>query len=49
MRKILPIVLIRSDHGSEFENQRFEEFCNKNSINHNFLAPRISQQNVIVK
>ena len=43
MRKILPIVLIRSDHGSEFENQRFEKFYNENGIRHNFSAPRIPQ------
>ena len=43
------IVSIRSDHSSEFENQRFEKFCNENDIKHNFLAPRTPQQNGIVE
>ena len=43
------IVLIRSDHGGEFENQRFEEFCNENGIGHNFSAPRTPQQNGVVE
>ena len=43
------IVSIRSDHGSEFQNQKFEKFCNENGISHNFLAPRIPQQNGIVE
>ena len=32
---------IRTDHGSEFDNIKFEEFGNKNGIEHNFSAPRI--------
>ena len=28
--KGVPIVKIRSDHGKEFENARFESFCEKN-------------------
>ena len=43
------IVSIRSDQGSEFENQRFEKFCNENSISHNFLAPMTLQQNGIIE
>ena len=43
------IISIRSDHGSEFKNQRFEEFCNENGISHNFLAPRTPQQNGIIE
>ena len=43
------IVSIRNDHGSEFENQRFKEFCNENGISHNFLVPKILQQNGIVE
>jgi len=27
---------IKSDHGGEFENERFENFCNKHDIKHNF-------------
>ena len=43
------IVSIRSDHGSEFQNQKFEEFCNENEISHNFSAPRTPQQNGMVE
>ena len=43
------IVSIRSDHGSEFKNQRFEEFCNENGINYNFSAPRTPQQNRVME
>ena len=31
---------IRSDHGTEFENQNFEKFCDEKGIDHNFSAPR---------
>ena len=31
---------IRSDHGKEFENFGFNEFCGENGISHNFSAPR---------
>ena len=30
------IVDIRSDHGGEFENHLFEEYCDKFGIKHNF-------------
>ena len=43
------IVSIRSDHGSEFQNQKFEKFCNENGISHNFSTPRIPQQNRVVE
>ncbi|XP_070031226.1 uncharacterized protein [Nicotiana tomentosiformis] len=39
------LVSIRSDHGTEFENAKFVEFCDKHGINHNFYAPTIPQQN----
>ncbi|EOY08654.1 Uncharacterized protein TCM_023546 [Theobroma cacao] len=38
--KGLAIVSIRSDHGRAFENDEFEEFCNKKGLDHNFSAPR---------
>ena len=38
------ITCIRSDHGREFENIDFEEYCNEHGINHNFSAPRILQE-----
>ena len=40
---------IQSDHGTEFENQDFEKFCDEKGIDHNFSALRISQQNEVVK
>ena len=39
---------IKTDHGGEFQNERFENFCEKFGIQHNFLAPRTSQQNEVV-
>ena len=43
------IIIIRSDHGSEFDISLFERFCNKNGITHKFSAPRTPQQNRVVK
>jgi len=43
------IVSIRSDHGREFQNEKFEHFCEKHGINHNFSAPRTPQQNGVVE
>ena len=45
----LKIITIRSDHGGEFENEKFEEFCNKKGITHNFSFPRTTQQNGVVE
>ena len=41
------ITCIRSDHGKEFENVDFENYCNDNGIDHNFLAPRTQQNEVV--
>lgn len=41
------MISVRSDHGTEFENARFLEFCSSNGIDHNFSAPRTPQQNVV--
>ena len=38
--KSVPIVKIRSDHGKEFKNARFESFCEKNGIKKEFSAPK---------
>ena len=38
-------IAIRSDHGGEFHNEKFINFCNKLGISHNFSAPRTPQQN----
>ena len=42
---IKSIKKIRSDHGKEFENASFENFCNSLGISHEFSAPRTPQQN----
>ena len=47
--KRVPIVKIRSDHGKEFENARFESFCEKNGIKREFSATKTPQQNGVVK
>ncbi|KAG9442738.1 hypothetical protein H6P81_018592 [Aristolochia fimbriata] len=43
------IVRIRSDHGKEFENQDFANFCESKGILHEFSAPKTPQQNGIVE
>jgi hypothetical protein len=40
---------IRSDHGREFENSNFEDFCNKFGIKHEFSSPITPQQNGVVE
>ena len=47
--KKVPIVKIRSDHCKEFENARFESFCEKNGIKKEFLAPKTHQLIGVVK
>ncbi|KAG9458354.1 hypothetical protein H6P81_002862 [Aristolochia fimbriata] len=43
------VVRIRSDHGKEFENQDFANFCESKGISHEFSAPKTPQQNGIVE
>jgi len=43
------IMSIRSDHGGEFQNERFKRFCEKHDIEHNFSAARTPQQNGVVE
>ncbi|XP_070026120.1 uncharacterized protein [Nicotiana sylvestris] len=43
------VVSIRSDHGTEFDTAKFDEFCAENGISHNFSAPRTPQQNGVVE
>jgi transposase InsO family protein len=38
-KKDTVIVRIRSDHGREFENARFSEFCSSEGIKHEFSSP----------
>ena len=40
---------IRSDHGTEFENSKLDQFCMENGTCHNFSAPRTPQQNGVVE
>ena len=47
--KGVPIVKIRSDHGKEFENAKFEAFCNEQGIKKEFSAPKTPQQNGVVE
>ena len=47
--KSFKIVSIRSDHGGEFQNEKFEHFCEKHGINHNFSTPRTPEQNGVVE
>ncbi|CAM8994349.1 unnamed protein product [Rhodiola kirilowii] len=40
---------IRTDHGTEFDNGLFVDFCKDQGIDHNFSAPRTPQQNGVVE
>ena len=40
---------IHSDNGGEFRNADFEDFCSLSGIEHNFSAPRTSQQNGVAE
>ena len=40
---------MRSDHGGEFENTLFQEFCENHGYTHNFSSPRTPQQNGVVE
>ena len=48
-KKDLRIVKVRSDHGGEFENKKFELFFNENGISHDFYCPRTPQQKGFVE
>jgi transposase InsO family protein len=43
------IVRIRSDHGTEFENAKFNEFCSSAGVKHEFSSPITPQQNGVVE
>ena len=47
--KGVPIVKIRSDHGKEFKNARFEAFCKEHGIKKKFSTPKTPQQNGVVE
>ena len=48
-RKRVPIVKIRSDHGKEFKNSKFETCCNEHGIKKEFSALKTPQQNGVVE
>ena len=43
------IVRIRSDHGTEFENAKFNEYYSGEGIKHEFSSPITPQQNGVVE
>jgi len=43
------LVSLRSNHGKEFENSSFIDYCHDHGVNHNFSAPRTPQQNRVVE
>ena len=47
--KGVPIIKIRSDRWKEFENVKFETFCNEHGIKKEFLALKTPQQNGVVE
>ena len=49
MKKRVPFIKIRSDYGKEFENAKFEAFCNEHGIKKEFLTPKTPQQNGAVE
>jgi len=40
---------IKTDHGGELRNERFEKFYDKHDIKHNLLASRTPHQNGVVE
>jgi len=48
-KKGVCITSIKSDHKGEFENDKFQLFCEENGILHNSSTPRAPQPNGVVK
>ncbi|RCU35080.1 transposase, partial [Acinetobacter baumannii] len=48
-KKCYKITEIRTDHGGEFDNYKFEQYCDTIGIDHTFSAPRTPQQNGVVE
>jgi transposase InsO family protein len=40
---------IRSDNGTEFRNDSFDQFCLEHSVDEQFFAPRVPQQNEVME
>jgi len=43
------LVSLRSNHGKEFENSSFIDYCNEHGRDHNFSTPRTPQQNGLLE
>jgi len=43
------LICLRSDHGKEFENSSFIDFCNEHGVDHNFSAQEHPKQNGVVE
>ena len=43
------VIGIRSDHGKEFKNSKFDDFCSSEGISHEFSSPITPQQNGVVE
>ena len=43
------IYSILTDHGGEFDNNIFFDFCRDKGINHKFASPRTLEQNRVVE
>ena len=43
------IIQIKSDHGDEFQNEQFDQFCQSQRLRHQYAAPITPQQNVVVE
>ena len=43
------ITVIQTDHGGEFENKIFDEFCDEQGIKHQYSSLRTPKQNGVVK
>ena len=43
------VAAIQTDHGGEFENNFFDEFCDEQGIKHQYSSPRTLEQNGVVK
>ena len=48
-QKSTSIISIRSDHGGEFENELFANYCDQHGISHTFSFPRAAPQNGVVE
>ena len=47
--KIGNIVRIHSDHGREFENSEFSNYCNECGIFHEVFDPKTPQHNGVIE